>query len=132
MTLQYLPSLDGRLVTTARAVNLYYFADDMHSGHTAAVPAGEEYMLDGRAWVEGGTLVWLGIRGDEHLYFAAADAEELLLSDGGGSLGSFLGFLELPFDPPGGAAASARLNRLLMWLLLGGAAIYVIKNTPNP
>ena len=125
MELTYIPSLTGRLVTTARAVNLYYFADDMQSGHTAAVPAGEEYMLDGRAWTEGGTLVWLGIQGDEHLYFAAADAEELL-TDGGGSLGSFLGFLDLPFTPPGGAAASARLNRLLMWMLLGGAALYVI------
>ena len=130
MELTYISSLAGRLVTTARAVNLYYFADDMQSGHTAAVPAGEEYMLDGRAWVEGGTLVWLGIEGDEHLYFAAADADELL-TDGGGSLGSFLGFLELPFAPPGGAAAAARLNRLLMWMLLGGAAWLIVKNTTS-
>lgn len=125
MELQSIPALAGRYVTTARPVNLYYFADDMQSGHTAAVPAGEEYLLDGRAWTEGGQLVWLGIRGDEHLYFAAADAEALL-TDEGGSLGSFLGFLDLPFTPPGGADTAASLNRLLMWLLLGGAAIYVI------
>lgn len=128
---KYIPELNRKLITLKRNLYAYVFAPDMQSGSTVACAAGDTFMLDGTVYASDGVILWVQLRtdkGNNIVCLSAGDVENIGMDDTGGSLGSFLGRLNLPFTLPVSPNGVNKFNAFLKKLLLFGAGALILSN----
>lgn len=131
----YISELAGKFIKTKQDINAYVFDNaDMTSGSLVGVEKGSEFVLSGYVYTYNDEYRWFELKSDYNVYFAAEDVEYILAEGKDGSytaLGSFLGFLELPFNLPISNSLADKLNDLLKKLSIAAGvlgAILIIKN----